>query len=113
MRVRQGNAWWLVCLAVRCCVCVLARAALSLPHTFASEHALVALHVWILHRRFRVEYNGKGIYCGRWVHFSFPSLLLSSLALHWDVWSLGGTHSTRRLPLCCVVLCECRMQKGV
>jgi hypothetical protein len=43
------------------------RAALGLPHDFATEHSLISLHVWILHNRFRLDYDGRGILCGRYV----------------------------------------------
>jgi cytochrome b pre-mRNA-processing protein 3 len=36
------NAWW---------------EALRLPRTWITEHSLLALHVWILHNRFKVDYN--------------------------------------------------------
>ena len=31
--------------------------ALQLPRTWITEHSLLALHVWILHNRFKVDYN--------------------------------------------------------
>jgi hypothetical protein len=31
--------------------------ALRLPRTWITEHSLLALHVWILHNRFKVDYN--------------------------------------------------------
>lgn len=40
-------------------------AALSLPRTWIVEHALLALHVWILHNRFKVDYNVSGDFSGR------------------------------------------------
>lgn len=44
------DAWW---------------AALSLPRTWINEHALIALHVWIFHNRFKVDYNVSGEFNGR------------------------------------------------
>jgi len=39
------NAWW---------------DALRLPRTWMSEHSMVALHVWIVNQRFKVDYNVRG-----------------------------------------------------
>lgn len=40
-------------------------AALGIPHTWITENALIALHVWILHNRFKVDYNVAGDFNGR------------------------------------------------
>ena len=44
---------------------LLCAAALNLPRDFSTEIALMTLHLWILHNRFKVDYEGPGIYCGR------------------------------------------------
>ena len=59
------------------------RAALGLPHDFATEHSLISLHVWILHNRFRLDYDGRGILCGRYVA-SVHDFCLRSRCL-WEV----------------------------
>lgn len=38
---------------------------LALPHTWITEHCLLALHVWIFHNRFKVDYNVPGEFNGR------------------------------------------------
>lgn len=38
---------------------------LRLPRTWITEHSLIALHVWLFHNRFKVDYNASGEYCGR------------------------------------------------
>lgn len=38
---------------------------MKLPHTWITEHALIALHVWIFHNRFKVDYNVPGEFNGR------------------------------------------------
>jgi hypothetical protein len=40
-------------------------AALGLPKNWITEHALIALHVWIFHNRFKVDYNVPGEFNGR------------------------------------------------
>jgi hypothetical protein len=46
---------WLMCLSP----------ALNLPRDFSTEIALMTLHLWVLHNRFKVDYELPGIYCGR------------------------------------------------
>lgn len=36
-----------------------------MKRTWISEHAVLALHVWLLANRFKVDYNCSGLYCGR------------------------------------------------
>lgn len=38
---------------------------LNLTHDFTTEHALMTLHIWMLHCRFKVDYDGSGLFCGR------------------------------------------------
>jgi hypothetical protein len=44
------SAWW---------------TALGLPRTWIAEHALIAMHVWVFHNRFKVDYNVGGEFSGR------------------------------------------------
>ncbi len=44
------DAWW---------------ASLGLPRNWITEHSLVALHVWMFHCRFKVDYNVPGEFNGR------------------------------------------------
>lgn len=44
---------------------LLLAAALGMKRTWISEHAMLALHVWLLANRFKVDYNCSGLYCGR------------------------------------------------
>ena len=39
--------------------------ALGLPRTWIAEHAMIALHVWMFHCRFKVDYNVGGEFNGR------------------------------------------------
>jgi len=39
--------------------------SLGLPRSWLAEHALVALHVWVLHCRLKVDYNVPGRFNGR------------------------------------------------
>ncbi len=40
-------------------------AALNLERTFITEHSLLALHVWLLHKRFMVDFHNPGLFNGR------------------------------------------------
>lgn len=40
-------------------------AALGIQKNWITEHALISLHVWLLHNRFKVDYNVKGEFNGR------------------------------------------------
>lgn len=44
------NVWW---------------TALGIPKTWITEHALLSLHMWLLHNRFKVDYNVPGDFNGR------------------------------------------------
>lgn len=39
--------------------------ALGIPRTWLSEHSLIALHVWIIHRRHMLDFHAEGEFCGR------------------------------------------------
>lgn len=39
--------------------------ALGIQRNWITEQALISLHVWLLHNRFKVEYNCEGLYNGR------------------------------------------------
>ena len=39
--------------------------ALRLPRTWIAEHAMITLHVWMFHNRFKVDYNVSGEFNGR------------------------------------------------
>lgn len=46
-----ANAWW---------------ESLRLPRTWITEHSLLVLHMWILHNRFKIDYNvAHPEFCGR------------------------------------------------
>jgi len=40
-------------------------AALGLPRNWITEQALISLHIWLFHNRFKVDYNVPGLYNGR------------------------------------------------
>lgn len=39
--------------------------SLGLPRSWITEHSLLALHVWLFHNRFKVDYNVPGDFNGR------------------------------------------------
>ena len=39
--------------------------SLNLPSNWITEHSMIALHVWILHNRFKIDYNNSGEFNGR------------------------------------------------
>ena len=47
------------------CIVRVCSTALNLPRDFSTELALMTLHLWVLHNRFKVDYDGSGIYSGR------------------------------------------------
>lgn len=40
-------------------------AALNLERTFITEHSMLALHVWLVHKRFMLDFHNRGLFCGR------------------------------------------------
>ena len=39
--------------------------ALGIPKNWITEHSLIALHVWIFHNRFKIDFNVSGDFNGR------------------------------------------------
>lgn len=38
---------------------------MNLERTFITEHSLLTLHVWLLHKRFMMDFHEPGLFCGR------------------------------------------------